>query len=670
MRTPFRGRVRYVVSDAAQGRHVALTPEGYRLLAALQGPLTESELGTRLRMAPERVSALLQRLALAGLVGPEGGPAPAPLAAVGPVEGRALFMKRELVELVPLMPLADRLIGRLFSPLGVALWGVFAIAALLAVAANDGTLDPFGWIRQFDAGEALLLYGVFLLLKALHELGHAVAFWRMAAREGLPLHSIRAGIAAMLFIPFPFTNVTAAWGLRSKWRRALVGVAGMYVESWVAILAMLVWALSDNLLLQAAALQVATLAAVTTILFNLNPFGRMDGYYVLADLAEQPNLMQRAQQAAMAVPMRLFGARPAAKLPPVEPALLLYWLGTLGYRLLVFAGLVWLAHGVSPVASLLMLLVALSLLLVRPLIGTTRMLLAQAEDRSTMRRKLTVAGVAALALVALLPLPAGVAAVGIAEVPGARFLYPPRDVKVAAVAPAGTRGEGVQLQLLAPDLETEQRQVALRAAEAMSRWRLASEVGAVAAQAAAEAAAGQQLAATALATEAARLEVAGTQGWDPLDAEIYLGGFVPGGRRQPIAVVLPPGPMRIHAVVPELEAAALRNGARTAQARVAGRPELTFEARIVRVSDEAGLRLPAEALGKPAGGPITIDSGDGSGLAAATPLVSVWLEPVGAAPALRHGQRLDVRIGTPPRPLLWQAAAKALRLLDRDAVQA
>jgi putative peptide zinc metalloprotease protein len=668
MRTPFRGQVRYIISDAARGRHVSLAPEGYRLLTALQTPATVAQLSTRLAMPPEWVSALLSRLVIAGLVRPDGAETPAPAPPAGPVEGRALFLKRELVELMPLMPLADRLLGRLFTPAGALLWALLAVAALMLVAADDSRLDPFGWIRQFDAGEAILLYGIFLLLKALHELGHALALWRMAAREGLPLHSIRAGIAAMLFIPFPFTNVSTAWGLGSKWRRALVGMAGMYVESWVAILAILVWALSDNPLVEAGAIQVATVAAVTTLLFNLNPFGRMDGYYVLADLLERPNLMQRAQQAAMAVPMRLFAARPVTKLPPLEPALLLYWLGTLAYRLLVFAGLVWLAHGVSPLASILMLLIAVSLLVVRPLIATARLLLSQAEDRSAMQRRLTVAGAAGFALVALLPFPAGVVAAGIVEVPGARFVFPSRDVRVASVAPAGSSGG--QLQLVAPDLALEQRQVALREAEAMSRWRLASETGDVSAQAAAESAAGLQDTAVALADEAAGLEVRDAAGWDPLDSEAYRGAFVPGGRRQPLAVALPTGALRIHAVVPERDAAALRSGTPTARVRVAGRPELAFYAQLLRISAEAGHQIPAEALGKPAGGPIALDVGDGSGMRSAAPLVSVWLEPSEEAPTLRHGQRVEVRIGTPPRPLLWQGVVWALGLLDQDAARA
>ncbi|MFN7399818.1 MAG: hypothetical protein ACK5SX_12365 [Sandaracinobacter sp.] len=341
VRTVFRGRPRYVVSDIAAGRHLSVSPAAYRLLAGLDGQRALGAVGTGAGLSGREIAQLVPRLQLAGLLAGEG---PASAAPVGPIEGRALFLKRELVELGPWLPRIDRAMGWLFHPLAAVGWLGLALMALLLFVADDGVGDVSRWIAQFDAARLLALYLIFLALKLLHELGHALALWRMAAAEGLRVHSIRAGIALMLIMPFPFTNVSSAWRLQSKWRRAVVGVAGMYVESWIAIAAVLLWAVVDDPLLKSAAMQVATIAAATTLLFNLNPFGRMDGYYVLADLAESPNLMQRASTAAVSLAARLARVRPAAELPPLEPRLLAYWLGVLAYRLVVFAGLVWLAH--------------------------------------------------------------------------------------------------------------------------------------------------------------------------------------------------------------------------------------------------------------------------------------------------------------------------------------
>ncbi len=619
-----------------------------------------------LRMSAAEAEALVRRLLAAGLLLASGQSA-LPVAAAQPIEGRAMFMRRELVELRPWLPTVDRALGWLFWPVGAALWVLLGVVAMVLFVADDGRSDIMAWISQFDAQQALVLYVTFLALKLLHELGHATALWAMAAREGLPIQSVRAGVAIMLVIPFPFTNVSTAWRLQSKWRRAIVGMAGMYLESWVAIIALLCWAATDDPLVGSAAIQVATVAAVTTLLFNLNPFGRMDGYYVAADLLERPNLMQRASAAALTVPARLFRVRPPDELPRLSPALLAYWLGMLAYRLMVFTGLVWLAHKLSPWASLLMVAVALSLLVVRPALATGKRLVAMAAAPETVRRRLRVFALAVLAVVLLPPLPAGISAPGIIEARGARFIYPPRDVRIVSVSPTGNHDGGPALLLESPELIEAQRNASIRGAEAMARWRRAIDLGEVGAQAAAEAAVSQQTIAAALGREAAMLEVPAAAGWDPLDAAEYAGSWVAPNPRMPLSVVLPARGWRIHAVIAEREADRIRAGGDMARVRIAGRPEQSFHARIERVADNATRQLPSPALGRPAGGPLTVDPADPGGRRATAPLVSVWLVPQPDAPALRHGQRAEIRMGAPARPLAWQAAEAAMRLLDWQA---
>lgn len=662
VRTVFRGTPRYIVSDVPGGRHLALAPRPYALLGRLDGRTPLAAVLGELGIGQAEGDILLRRLLAAGLISAPGLQVDlAPPAQ--PIEGKALFVRKELVELAPFLPMADRVMGWLFRPFAGLLWGALALVALLLFVADDGRSDVMAWVSQFDAGQALVLYVIFVALKMLHELGHAVALWRMAAAEGLPVHSIRAGIAVMLVMPFPFTNVSSAWRLQSKWRRAVVGVAGMYVESWVAILAILFWAMTDDPLLRSAAIQVATVAAVTTLLFNLNPFGRMDGYYVASDLLERPNLMQRASAAAMAFAARRFRVRPPAELPRPEPWLLAYWAGMLGYRLIVFTGLVWLAHKVSPWASLLILLVAISLLVVRPALATGRRLIAMAADPSLIRRRLLLFAGALAAIFLLVPVPAGISAAGVVESRGARFIYPPRDVRVGEVAAAGAT-EGSALRLESPDLADAQRQAEIRTAEAMARWRRATSLGEEGAQAAAETAAGQQAISAALAQEEAMLQLPAAPGWDPLDAAEYAGSWVAPNPRQPLAVVLPGNAVRLHALVSEAEADRLRDAGGDAAVRVHGRPEQHFRARIERIGSNATLRLPSEALGKPAGGPLTVDPADPGGRRLLIPMVEVWLAPEPGAPALRHGQRVELRLGAPARPLAWQAAVAAIPLFD------
>ena len=224
VRTIFGAVPRYVVSDITAARHLAISAQAYRLLARLDGVRSPAEAAQGLAMDSAEVAAVLKRLLGAGLVKPVGagvasGPVPA-ARAKGPVEGRYLFMRCELFELMPVLPAIDRVFGWLFKPVGVALWTILGLTALLRLASRIESADLFSWAQQFSTAEAFALFLVFFGLKLVHELGRAVALRRMAAAEGLPLHSVRAGVALMLLAPFPFTNASAAWGLASKWRGA------------------------------------------------------------------------------------------------------------------------------------------------------------------------------------------------------------------------------------------------------------------------------------------------------------------------------------------------------------------------------------------------------------------------------------------------------------------
>ena len=98
----------------------------------------------------------------------------------------------------------------------------------------------------------------------------------------------------LVFAPMPYVDASAASEFRSKWQRALVGAAGMIVEVFIAALALYVWLAVEQGLVRAFAYNVMVVAGISTVLFNGNPLLRYDGYYILSDLLEIPNLAQRA----------------------------------------------------------------------------------------------------------------------------------------------------------------------------------------------------------------------------------------------------------------------------------------------------------------------------------------------------------------------------------------
>lgn len=134
----------------------------------------------------------------------------------------------------------------------------------------------------------LLLGCVIVVLKILHELGHGISFKRF----GGECHEI--GVMWMLFIPTLYCSTTDSWLLKSKWKRAAIGAAGMYVELTIASFATFAWWFSEPGTLNLLCLNIMATGSLSVLLINANPFLKYDGYYILSDILELPNLRERA----------------------------------------------------------------------------------------------------------------------------------------------------------------------------------------------------------------------------------------------------------------------------------------------------------------------------------------------------------------------------------------
>jgi putative peptide zinc metalloprotease protein len=124
--------------------------------------------------------------------------------------------------------------------------------------------------------------------KVIHEFGHGLS----CKHFGGECHEM--GVMFLVFTPCLYCNVSDSWMLPSKWQRAFIGAAGMYVELVIASIATYVWWFSEPGLLNQLALSTMFVCSVSTVLFNANPLMRYDGYYILSDLTEIPNLRQKA----------------------------------------------------------------------------------------------------------------------------------------------------------------------------------------------------------------------------------------------------------------------------------------------------------------------------------------------------------------------------------------
>jgi putative peptide zinc metalloprotease protein len=98
----------------------------------------------------------------------------------------------------------------------------------------------------------------------------------------------------LLFTPLPYVDLSSSWTFRDRFKRAWVGSAGMVTDFFVGAVATIVWAYSPPGLVNELAYNLMFSTAIYTLLFNINPLMRFDGYYVFADLIGIPNLHEAA----------------------------------------------------------------------------------------------------------------------------------------------------------------------------------------------------------------------------------------------------------------------------------------------------------------------------------------------------------------------------------------
>ena len=137
--------------------------------------------------------------------------------------------------------------------------------------------------------EGLAITAVMLFLsKIVHEFGHGLAAKYYGCR--VP----RMGIALILLWPVLWTDTTAAWSLTDRRHRLVIDSAGVIAELSVAAVATILWALAPDGIIKQALHILSGVAWIMTLVVNANPFMRFDGYYILADAVDIPNLQERA----------------------------------------------------------------------------------------------------------------------------------------------------------------------------------------------------------------------------------------------------------------------------------------------------------------------------------------------------------------------------------------
>src|SRR5450432_3057909 len=307
----YRGERWYVVRDAASNQYHRLSAAAYKFVGLLDGTRTVGEAwdlvgGQLADDAPTQpeVIQILSQLYAANLLETDITPDATVLLRRHKQMVKRKIQGRLMNVLFPRIPIwdPDQFLKRwlpvarvLFSKLGALIWLVVVVSALATVlpqsqqlrsAANHALDLQHNWENIF------LLYGTFVAIKLLHELGHAFA----CRRFGGECHEL--GIMLLVLVPTPYVDASTAWSFPSKWQRVFVGAAGMIVELFAASICAIIWCATNHdayPLFSQLLYNAMFVASVSTIIFNANPLLRYDGYYILSDLLEIPNLAQRGK---------------------------------------------------------------------------------------------------------------------------------------------------------------------------------------------------------------------------------------------------------------------------------------------------------------------------------------------------------------------------------------
>ncbi len=581
-----------------------------------------------------------------------------------------MFMRFPLLDpdqfLVKTLPIAKLLI----SPFGAVIWLAVVSLALKLVAEN--------WTQLRDQSQSVLspgnlplLYAGMVLVKAIHEFGHAY----FCRRYGGEVHVM--GVMLMIFTPMPYVDATSSWGFRKRWQRVLVGAAGMIVELFVAAIATFVWAKTGQGTLHSLAYNMMFVASVSTVVFNINPLLRFDGYYMLSDLLEIPNLHQRSLQHLKHLGERyLFGLKKSRSpaLKRKEAA----WLTSFGitsgiYRVIVFGGILLFVADRLLIVGIIMAAVCAIAWVMRPAILFVRYLAASPQlDRQRWRAIAVSAAIVAglLVLFDLIPFPHHFRAPGVVESrQWTEVLNKVPGQLEAALAPAGAtvkagqpllrlKNQALEYEIIAARASIEEMEARLR--EAMQNQTpnlkpLNSRLESLTKRL-------ERL----LADKESLVISARQDGlWVAPHVKDMVGRFLPRGTS--CGLIVDPAGFEFVATVPQEDVDRLFTREMPgAEVRLKGQADVLLKTGPLHVIPAEQRNLPSPALGWAAGGEVPISQNDPQGTRAAEPFFQVRTSINSAAEAaVLHGRAGRIRFDLEAEPLLPRGIRRLRQLLQK-----
>lgn len=694
----YKGERWYVVRDAAGNQFHRLSDAAYRFVGLLDGTRTVGEAwdlvgGQLADDAPTQpeVIQILSQLYSANLVETDISPDAQVLLRRHKRQLERRVQGRLMNILFPRIPIWDPdrflkrwlpLVGPFMSKWGLALWLAVVIGAIAAIAPEwqrlkesaASSIAPSNW---------LWLWAVFVLTKFIHELGHAFA----CRRFGGECHEM--GIMFLVLIPTPYVDASTAWGFPNKWHRIFVGAAGMWIELFVAALCAFVWlATSSNELINQLAYNAMLIASVSTVLFNANPLLRYDGYYMLSDYLEIPNLQRRSSEYTLGLIKRhVFRVKPTQPLPPPmqRVQLFLYAILSTAYRIFVSLAIMLMVFYALPeelkVLGMIMGAGAIATFFLMPLGKLLKYLTIEPELHRKRGRAWAFTGAVAAAIVGLVGfvrVPVTVNAEGVTEAQVKRVVRMEAAGFVSDVKKHGERnlpGDGDwvnegDILLVATDDVLETRIATLKSE--LEAARLERRQAGVQNQALANIAdikirtledqlrefQSRQAKLTVRAPVSGYLIAPGIE--DTRGRYLQLG--------EEIATIVQTKELVGYFAIDQRDAELVQKGTlANAEVRLASRPGVVLEGREPEALTAPQSQLRHALLGHGGGGEMPVDPRDPGGMTPLTRPFELWVKLDNEAQQFLPGQRAYIRVVVDEKPLAWQWWRRLLQVIQSQS---
>jgi putative peptide zinc metalloprotease protein len=671
----YRGEEWYLLADSLAHHHVLVDQTSYRLLQQL-------EQGTSVALAIEKlaiqhhveielsdVAQLLGKLHDAKMLRGDLKPNLEQSINEPPSSWRSKLLTPTSIKIPLLDP--DSFLSKIswvstkiMTPQG-AMFFILLLVAAVTIAMTQWAALESHWDRRFmDPANLVFAVMLYPFIKALHEIGHGL----VAKHYGAEIHEL--GIMLLVFFPVPYVDATSTATLYNSRHRMLVASAGILIELALASVAVIGWHYLSQGVAKDLCFNIAILAGTSTLLFNGNPLLRFDGYYVLSDAIEIPNLGPRAS----AYLGFLFRTRilNLSELAPTMSAserrwFLIYGIASACYRLVVSFAIAMYVAGRFFVLGLLLAVWFLLYQVLRPYLAALISSVPVARHQGKAWRLVgifTTITVLVPLLLWMIPVQQSTAAYGIVMPPETSLVRAKSSGFISAFSALNgseVSAGGAIVNLRNEELEFLQRQQIAYLAEREAEYRLAlvNKAGNV-----------ESLKRDVLYTETqlaqTRMDIYNLLITSPADGKFLLvsnqhniGRWIERGTV--LGVVAGAADWTVQVMFPQASIDLLHQPPRKILAMTLSAPSQSQLLVLDGQTPRATLALPQKSLGTANGGPITVDISDPSGVKLLDPMFQVNL--LLPAASYHTGQTVLVWFLHDNEPLgtrLWKSASRKL----------